>query len=87
MVGLSHGLLVQISEEDAVTFTFFRWRLRSFFFVLGEGLLPLSTDDERLRPRVDLASRLTVHQLLFPELSFCTLTKRLCSDRLCLTEF
>ena len=77
VVGLSHGLLVHISDDDAVHFTFLSFFLSFFFFALGDGALPLSTLDERRRPRVDLASRLTVHQLLFPELSFWTFTKRL----------
>lgn len=68
-VGLSQGLLVQMSEEEAVHLTFLSFFF-SFFFAFGDGVLPLSTEEERRRPRVDLASRLTVHQLLFPELSF-----------------
>ena len=86
VVGLSHGLLVQMSEEEAVHFTFFSFFF-SFFLAFGEGALPLSTEEERRRPRVDLASRLTVHQLLLPELSFCTFTNLLCRERLCRTEF
>ena len=87
VVGLSQGLR---SLGEVPPFTFFTFPL-SFFLrgVLGDGVLPLSTECDRFLRlvRPDLASRLTVHQLLFPELSFCTFTKRLCSERLCLTEF
>ena len=68
-VGLLQGLLVQMSDEEDVHLTFFSFFL-SFFFAFGDGVFPLSTEEERRRPRVDLASRFTVHQLLLPELSF-----------------
>ena len=75
-MGLSHGLK-SLGEVPPLT----RFTLLSFFFrgVFGEGVLPLSTDCDRFLRlvRPDLASRSTVHQLLFPELSFCTLMKRL----------
>ena len=86
-VGLSHGLERIFSVEDPLL-TFFSLARRSFFLVLGEGALVLSTECERLRlVRPDLASRFTVHQLLLPDVSFWTFTNRLCRERLCLTEF
>ena len=87
MVGLAQGLL-RTSFEDVTPFAFLTLLRFSLFFVFGEGALVLSTECERLRlVRLDLASRLTVHQLLFPEVSFWILTNRLCNERLCLTEF
>ena len=87
-MGLSHGLLQLFGEQESLL-SFLTFDLSFFFLVLGDELFELSTDCDRdLLPVLpDLASRLTVHQLLFPELSFWTLTNRLCKDRLCRTEF
>lgn len=81
-MGLSHGLDNMFSVEEPLL-TFFNFALFSRFLVFGEGALVLSTEWDRLRlVRPDLASRFTVHQLLFPEVSFCTLTNLLCRERL-----
>ena len=87
-MGLGHGLL-RTSLEEETPLTFFNLVARfSRFLDLGEGAFVLSTEcDLRRLVLVDLASRLTVHQLLLPDVSFCILTKRLCRERLCLTEF
>lgn len=86
-MGLSQGLERMFSVDEPLL-TFFSLALRSFFLVLGEGALVLSTECERLRlVRPDFASRFTVHQLLLPEVSFWTFTNRLCRERLCRTEF
>lgn len=87
-VGLWQGLL-RMSLVDDAPFTFFNLERFSRFFDFGEGVLVLSTECDLFRRLVlpDLASRSTVHQLLLPEFSFCIFTNRLCSERLCLTEF
>ena len=86
MVGLAQGLDSKLScDDDPFTFLIFPLPFLRF---LGEGALVLSTEcDLRRLVLPDLASRFTVHQLLFPDVSFCTFTNRLCRDRLCLTEF
>lgn len=81
-VGLSQGLDRMFSVDDPLV-TFLSLALFSLFLVLGDGALVLSTECDLLRlVRPDLASRFTVHQLLLPEVSFCTLTNRLCKERL-----
>lgn len=76
-VGLSHGLDRMFSVDDPLL-TFFSFDRFSRFLVFGDGALVLSTEcDLLLLVRPDLASRFTVHQLLFPDVSFCTLTNLL----------
>lgn len=64
------------------TSTFFLARPRFF-----SNLLVSMEAALRLTDLPGLASGLIIHQEDFPVPSFCTLMKRLCSDRLCLMEF
>ena len=92
VVGLSHGLpqeltMAEVStERDFCTGSFL---VLFFLSLLGLGVVGVSIEEERGRRLLllPLASRFTVHQLLFPVFSLGTFTNRSCSDRLWRMEF